>query len=92
HQDADTVSITRDQYETLYSLFQGHSSARDALGAMPSALCVTSTTGVSTSMPSTSSNESYALTVVAAVPSNVEGKDVVTDQSGHQDFQDDWYS
>ncbi|CAN1332062.1 Retrovirus-related Pol polyprotein from transposon RE1 [Linum perenne] len=92
HQDADTVSITRDQYQTLYSLFQGHSSAGDALGAMPSALCVTSTTGVSTSMPSTSANEPYVPTVAAAVPSNSKGKAVVTDQSGHQDFQDDWYS
>ncbi|CAN1170518.1 Retrovirus-related Pol polyprotein from transposon RE2 [Linum perenne] len=65
-QDSDTVSITKDQYQTLYSLFHGHSSAGDVLGPLPSVHYVTSTNGASTSMPTVPSTESQCCVSIDA--------------------------
>ncbi|CAN1127627.1 hypothetical protein LINPERHAP2_LOCUS4160, partial [Linum perenne] len=84
HNDAETVSITKDQYQSLYSLFQGHSSGSEALGPAPTVHCVT--TG-QTFGPVTSSAQG----TIPYVPSGDAGTST-GNQQGHQEFSEDWYS
>ncbi|CAN1281608.1 hypothetical protein LINPERPRIM_LOCUS17799 [Linum perenne] len=82
------VTISQQQYQALYSLFQGHSSASSALGPVPGSIvsCVTKQ----------QEGGSTAKTPDAQyVPSTSQGPDSSEDlppNQGPNYFSDDWYS
>ncbi|CAN1165953.1 hypothetical protein LINPERPRIM_LOCUS34022 [Linum perenne] len=83
------VTISQQQYQALYSLFQGHGSAVSALGPAPASIvsCVSKNPDAGSVMP---------VPDAQYVPSSSQGpaqsEDAPSNSQGPNYFSDDWYS
>ncbi|CAN1150631.1 hypothetical protein LINPERPRIM_LOCUS18096 [Linum perenne] len=92
------VTISQEQYRSLYSLFQGHGSATQVIGPNPPvfASCVTKTADGPSRNAATDGSQSSVPSVAPYVPSPVDDtQGCLADASvntGSGQFTDDWYS
>ncbi|CAN1263654.1 Retrovirus-related Pol polyprotein from transposon RE1 [Linum perenne] len=85
------VTISQEQYRSLYSLFQGHGSATQVLGPnIGFASCVTRSRTSADNTPVTSEDAPYIPTSTQEHSSSVDVP-TATNQDSAQ-FTDDWYS